>query len=359
MLYKSLIRPILFRMYAEDVHHLIKNTLKFAFAIPGVKSIIQQIYSVQHPGLERELFGLKFKNPVGIAAGFDKNAEMYQEISAFGFGHIEIGTITPVGQPGNPKPRIFRLIPDQGMINRMGFNNGGIETAVKNLRQRNSDVIIGGNLGKNTATPNATAVDDYLEVFNGLFEYVDYFVVNVSCPNVTDLCELQDQDFLEEILFAVQASNQKKTNPKPVLLKVAPDLNEKQLDEVIEIVGKTKIHGVIATNTTVSRDHLKSDWQSAGNGGLSGAPLRNKSTEVIRYLATKSNKSFPIIGVGGIFTAQDAIEKLEAGADLVQVYTGFIYEGPGIAKRINKALFEENGIICFIIIIQPLLIAYF
>jgi dihydroorotate dehydrogenase len=341
MIYKGLIRPLLFKMYAENVHHLIKTTLKFSFAIPGVKYLVSSYYKVEHPGLEREVFGLKFKNPVGIAAGFDKNAEMYNEMAAFGFGHIEIGTVTPLGQAGNPQPRIFRLIPDQAMINRMGFNNGGIDLAVENLRKRKTDVIIGGNLGKNTATPNATAVDDYLKVFEGLFDVVDYFVVNVSCPNVTDLCELQDQDFLEEILFAVQQANQKKSSPKPVLLKVAPDLNEGQLDEVIEIVAKTKIDGVIATNTTVTRDDLKSDWQSIGNGGLSGAPLKNKSTEVIRYLATKSKKAFPIIGVGGIFTAEDAIEKLEAGADLVQVYTGFIYEGPAIAKRINKAILKK------------------
>lgn len=342
MLYKGLIRPVLFRMYAENVHHLIKNTLKFSFAIPGIKALTKSLYAVNHPSLEREVFGLKFKNPVGIAAGFDKNAEMFNDISAFGFSHVEIGTVTPIGQAGNPKPRIFRLIPDQGMINRMGFNNGGIETAVRNLKKRNSDVIIGGNLGKNTSTPNATAVQDYLKVFEGLFDFVDYFVVNVSCPNVTNLCELQDQDFLEEILFAVQSSNQKKKKPKPVLLKVSPDLNDKQLDEVIEIVEKTKIDGVIATNTTVTRDHLKSKWEPIGNGGLSGKPLKDKSTKVIRYLAQKSNKAFPIIGVGGIFTPEDAIEKLEAGADLIQVYTGFIYEGPGIAKKINKAILKRN-----------------
>lgn len=342
MLYKGLIRPVLFRMYAENVHHLIKNTLKFSFAIPGIKALTKSLYAVNHPSLEREVFGLKFKNPVGIAAGFDKNAEMFNDISAFGFSHVEIGTVTPIGQAGNPKPRIFRLIPDQGMINRMGFNNGGIETAVRNLKKRNSDVIIGGNLGKNTSTPNATAVQDYLKVFEGLFDFVDYFVVNVSCPNVTNLCELQDQDFLEEILFAVQSSNQKKKKPKPVLLKVSPDLNDKQLDEVIEIVEKTKIDGVIATNTTVTRDHLKSKWEPIGNGGLSGKPLKDKSTKVIRYLAQKSNKAFPIIGVGGIFTPEDAIEKLEAGADLIQVYTGFIYEGPGIAKKINTAILKRN-----------------
>lgn len=337
-MYKLLIRPVLFRIYAEKVHTMVKKTLQFSFAIPGIKYLVRAYYQVNDPKLEKEIFGLKFKNPVGVSAGFDKNAEMYNELAEFGFSHIEIGTVTPIAQEGNPKPRIFRLPKDKALINRMGFNNDGIDLAVKNLKTRKTKAIIGGNLGKNTLTPNANAVGDYVAVFKGLFDYVDYFVVNVSCPNVTDLCELQDQDYLEAILFAVQDINLKKTNPKPILLKVAPDLNHQQLDEVIEIVSKTKIQGVIATNTTVTRENLKTDFEPIGNGGLSGLPLKNKSTEVIRYLAQKSNKAFPIIGVGGIFTAEDAIEKLEAGADLVQVYTGFIYEGPAIAKNINKAI---------------------
>jgi len=340
-MYKQLIRPLLFRIYAEKVHSLIKNTLRYGFIIPGVKQIIASFYQINDKRLEREVFGLKFKNPVGISAGFDKNAEIYNELAAFGFSHIEIGTVTPKPQDGNPKPRIFRMPKDKALINRMGFNNGGIELAVKNLKKRKTNAIIGGNLGKNTLTANVDAVADYVAVFEGLFDEVDYFVVNVSCPNVTDLCELQDQDYLEEILFAVQEKNKQKSNPKPILLKVAPDLNNQQLDEVIDIVSKTKIQGVIATNTTVTRETLKTDYKPIGNGGLSGAPLKNKSTEVIRYLATKSNKAFPIIGVGGIFTAEDAIEKLDAGADLVQVYTGFIYEGPAIAKKINKALLKR------------------
>ena len=340
-MYKSIIRPILFKIYAEKVHSLVKHSLKIAMIIPGIKPLMRAYYQVNDPRLEREIFGLKFKNPVGIAAGFDKAADMYNELAVLGFGHIEIGTVTPKAQDGNPKPRIFRLPKDKALINRMGFNNGGIQSAVENLKKRKTKAIIGGNLGKNTATPNTEAVTDYTAVFDGLFDYVDYFVVNVSCPNVTDLCELQDQDYLEEILFAVQKLNNAKVSPKPILLKVAPDLNHGQLDEVIEIVEKTKIHGVIATNTTVSRDDLITNFEPIGNGGMSGAPLRNKSTEVIRYLSEKSNKAFPIIGVGGIFTAQDAIEKLEAGADLVQVYTGFIYEGPSIAKKINKAILEK------------------
>jgi len=340
-MYKILIRPFLFQLYAEKVHTLVKNILKIGFAIPGIRPMVRGFYTIKDTRLEKEVFGIKFNNPVGIAAGFDKNAEMFNDLADLGFGHIEIGSVTPKAQDGNPKPRVFRLLKDDAIINRMGFNNGGIELAVKNLKKRKTSAIIGGNLGKNTATPNDIAVQDYLAVFQGLFPYVDYFVVNVSCPNVSNLCELQDQDFLEEILFTVQQANQQKTSPKPILLKVAPDLNHAQLDEVIDIIKKTKIQGVIATNTTVTREGLRSEFETIGNGGLSGTPLKEKSTEVIRYLASKSQKAFPIIGVGGIHTAKDALEKLDAGADLVQVYTGFIYEGPGIAKRINKAILKR------------------
>jgi dihydroorotate dehydrogenase len=306
--------------------------------------LAKKITNVDDPKLERELFGLRFKNPVGIAAGFDKNAFVYQELGALGFSHIEIGTVTPKGQPGNPKPRLFRLAKDKGLINRMGFNNLGLEMAVKRLRKRDKNLIIGGNIGKNTATPNDEALADYVTNFEGLFPVVDYFVVNVSCPNISDLHELQDQEALMKILNAIQKINLKKSNPKPVLLKVSPDLNEKQLDEVITLVKETGIQGVVATNTTISRHTLRQDAEMAkqiGNGGLSGLPIKARSTAVIRYLAEKSNKAFPIIGVGGIFTAEDALEKLHAGADLVQVYTGFIYEGPMIAKRINKAILKN------------------
>jgi dihydroorotate dehydrogenase len=282
---------------------------------------------------------------VGIAAGFDKQAELYNELSNFGFGFIEIGTVTPKGQPGNPKPRLFRLPPDKALINRMGFNNGGVNNAVKNLKKRKTHVVVGGNIGKNTLTPNSEAINDYVFCFEELFDFVDYFVVNVSCPNITDLHELQDQDSLVKILGKIQEINHTKIQPKPVLLKVSPDLNNKQLDEVIEIVRLTGIDGVVATNTTVSRQNLQTDdvrIKEIANGGLSGKPISDRSTEVIRYLAEKSGKAFPIIGVGGIFTPEDAIEKLNAGADLVQVYTGFIYEGPFIAKKINKALIKKQ-----------------
>jgi dihydroorotate dehydrogenase len=291
--------------------------------------------------LEREVFGLKFINPVGLAAGFDKNAVLYKELSNFGFGFIEIGTLTPVGQEGNPKKRLFRLKEDSAIINRMGFNNGGVQEAVERLK-KNKSVLIGGNIGKNKLTPNENATQDYEICFEALFDYVDYFVVNVSSPNTPNLRELQDKKPLTELLQTLQNKNLAKPKQKPILLKIAPDLTDSQLFDIIDIVNETKIAGVIATNTTLSREGLQSKNKSE-MGGLSGKPLTNRSTEVIRFLSEKSNKSFPIIGVGGIHSAQDAIEKLEAGASLVQLYTGFIYEGPQLVKEINKEILKRKS----------------
>ena len=347
MLYKTFIRPLLFRFDPENVHHFVSSSLQIIFRIPGMAALARSLTEVKDARLEREVFGLKFKNPVGVAAGFDKDARLFGALENLGFGFVEVGTITPKGQPGNEKPRLFRLPADGGLINRMGFNNDGLEAAVSRLRKRrDSGVIIGGNLGKNTLTPNTGAVDDYVRLYEGLFNVVDYFVVNVSCPNISDLRELQDKKALREILGSLQALNRKKPHPKPVLLKVSPDLNELQLDEVIQLVSETGIAGVVAVNTTISREQLKSQEERiryVGKGGLSGKPLQNRALEVVRYLSEKSGKAFPIIGVGGIFTAEDALQMLEAGADLVQVYTGFIYEGPFIAKRINKAVLKETG----------------
>ena len=344
-MYKSLIRPVLFKFDPEKVHHFANKTLKVIFSIPVLNNVIKNYATVKNDKLKRNLFGLEFSNPVGIAAGFDKNAEMYNELGNLGFGFIEIGTVTPKGQPGNPKPRLFRLPEDKALINRMGFNNNGLDAAVKNLRKRKTKVIIGGNLCKNISTPNKKALEDYVTLFKGLFDYVDYFTVNVSCPNISDLRELQDQDSLTEILNKLQVINNKKPKRKPILLKLSPDLNFKQLDEVIEIVENTKIDGVVAVNTTISRNNLTTSEEKVktiGKGGLSGRPVKDRSTEIIKYLSEKSNKAFPIIGVGGIFTPEDAIEKLNAGADLIQVFTGFIYEGPFIARRINKALLSKK-----------------
>ena len=343
-MYKLLIRPLLFLFDPEKVHHFTFSFLKYSFRIPFVKSLVKSSFTVEHPSLERNLFGLKFKNPVGLGAGFDKNALLISELESFGFGFIEIGTVTPNAQKGNPKKRLFRLKEDQGIINRMGFNNDGVETIVKRLKQLNSNVIIGGNIGKNTNSSTDQYTDDYLRCFKELHPHVDYFVLNVSCPNVGSMAKLQDKDYLVELISIVQKSNKTFKIQKPILLKIAPDLNEVQLQEVIDIVAETKIDGVIASNTSMNREGLKASKEQLieiGNGGLSGQPVKDKSTSVIRFLAEKSNKAFPIIGIGGIHSADDALEKIAAGADLVQIFTGFIYEGPSLVKKINKALIKE------------------
>jgi dihydroorotate dehydrogenase len=338
------IKPILFQFDPEKIHYVVFALLKFANKIPGVSALIRAMYVVEDPRLERTLFGLKFKNPVGLGAGFDKDAKAIDELANLGFGFIEIGTITPLAQAGNDKPRLFRLPEDEALINRMGFNNGGMEAAVERLKLRESTVLVGGNIGKNKLTPNENATDDYVKSFNALFDHVDYFTVNVSSPNTPNLRALQEKEPLKQLLQTLKDINNTKPTPKPILLKIAPDLTNEQLDDIVEIVQETKIDGVIATNTTILRENLKtsaSTIEAIGMGGLSGKPVRERSTEVIQYLANKSNKSFPIIGVGGIHSAEDAIEKLEAGASLLQIYSGFIYEGPALIKRINKALLEK------------------
>lgn len=318
--------------------------------IPFVSAIFRSLYQVNNKKLERNLFGLTFKNPVGLAAGFDKNAVLYNELANFGFGFIEIGTVTPKGQIGNPKQRLFRLKDDKGIINRMGFNNEGLAIAIEQLKKNKGKVLIGGNIGKNTATSPENYTTDYLECFKGLHPYVDYFVLNVSCPNVSSHAKLEDVDYLKELITEVQKLNKKlsvsgRAQSRPILLKIAPDLNNQQLDEIIELVAVTKIDGVITSNTSVNRDNLKASEETLkaiGNGGVSGQPIKDRSTKVIKYLADNSNKSFPIIGVGGIHSAEDALEKLNAGADLIQVYTGFIYEGPSLVKKINKAILRNS-----------------
>ena len=330
-------------MDPETAHKFTTNLLNFAMKIPGKKQIIRAMYKVEDKRLEREVFGIKFPNPVGLAAGFDKEANLYDSFSNLGFGFIEVGTITPKGQSGNPKPRMFRLPEDNGLINRMGFNNEGLEIAIERLKKRNKNLVIGGNIGKNKVTPNENAVDDYITCFEGLFPYVDYFVVNVSSPNTPNLRELQDKEPLTQLLQELQQLNSKKKKPKPILLKIAPDLNAPQLDDIVSIVMDSGIAGLIAANTTISRDGLKSEnYLVQEMGGLSGKPVKEMSTEVIRYITEKSNGNIPIIGVGGIHSAEDAIEKLKAGASLVQIYTGFIYEGPSLIKRINKAILESR-----------------
>ncbi|WP_298472710.1 quinone-dependent dihydroorotate dehydrogenase [uncultured Maribacter sp.] len=345
-MYKILIRPLFFLLDPERVHHISFKLIKFTSKI-GLGSIYRSLFLVKDKRLEREVFGLKFENPVGLAAGFDKNAALYNELANFGFGFIEIGTLTPKPQDGNPKKRLFRLKADKAIINRMGFNNKGVFEAVEQLKKEHK-VLIGGNIGKNKITPNEDAIKDYLVCFDALFDHVDYFVVNVSSPNTPGLRELQDKKPLTALLKELKTQNEKYTKKrngvnKPILLKIAPDLTDAQLLDIIDIVAVTKIDGIIATNTTIARENLKSDLvDTEEKGGLSGKPLAKRSTEVIRFLAEKSNKAFPIIGVGGIHSAEDAIEKLEAGADLIQLWTGFIYEGPALVKQINKAILDKG-----------------
>ena len=341
-MYKKILRPILFRFNPEKIHTIICIFIGF----PIISNILKMIFNFQSPNLKRNVCGIEFKNPLGLAAGFDKDAELVKPMADLGFGFVEIGTVTPEGQPGNEKPRLFRLPEDQALINRMGFNNSGVEKIRKNLLQVKGKCIVGGNIGKNKLTPNDKAVEDYLYCFNELHDVVDYFVVNVSSPNTPGLRELQEVSALTEILDKLQKQNNSKDIKKPIFLKISPDLNQQQLDDIIDVVLKTKIAGIIATNTTIDRENLRTPRdriETIGVGGLSGQPIRNKSTEIIRYLVKKSKNAFPVIGVGGIHSPEDALEKLKVGASLVQIYTGFIYEGPGLVKRINKYLSKQSS----------------
>jgi dihydroorotate dehydrogenase len=343
--YKLLVRPLLFSFDPEWVHYFTLNTLKLLNKIPFSSWLFRKIYSYQNSSLEKELFGIKFKNPVGLAAGFDKNGKYIKEMSNLGFGFIEIGTITPKPQPGNPKKRLFRVQNDLAIINRLGINNDGNILCAERLKKNNSDVVIGGNIGKNTTTSNEKADTDYIQNFKILHQYVDYFVLNVSCPNVSNFTKLQDVEFLRKLIPQLKKINSTKPKKKPILIKISPDLNQDQLDETIDLILSENLDGIIATNTTTSRNNLKtnkSKIEKIGNGGLSGEPLKNKSTEVIRYISKKTNGNLPIIGVGGIMNPKDALDKIKAGADLIQLYTGFIYEGPSIVKKINQYLSKKS-----------------
>lgn len=338
-MYKKIILPVLFLIDPEKVHNIIFSSIKILFKFPFVKFLVSKFYIIDDSRLEKSLFGIKFKNPVGLAAGFDKNAQLYEELTSFGFGFIEIGTVTPKPQSGNPKKRLFRLVEDSAIINRMGFNNVGVEEVIENLK-KNKSTLIGGNIGKNKITPNYLAIDDYVTSFNMLFDFVDYFVVNVSSPNTPNLRDLQEKEPLTKLINSLISINRNKNKPKPILLKIAPDLNNNQLLDIISITKDTGLDGIIATNTTINRDNLKSVNKNE-LGGLSGKPLTSRSTEVIKFISKNSNKTIPIIGVGGINSVADALEKFDAGADLIQIYTGFIYEGPNLIRSINKALLNR------------------
>lgn len=343
MIYQKLIKPFFFLFDPERAHYLLVDLLTFFMKVPGFPAIFQAIYGYKHPSLHRTVFGIEFPNPVGLAAGFDKNAALVDDLAIMGFGFIEVGTVTPKPQDGNEQPRLFRLPEDSAIINRMGFNNDGLASMKERLLARKSHVIIGGNLGKNKLTPNEMADDDYCQGFETLYPVVDYFAVNVSSPNTPNLRALQEKEPLKQLLSRLQALNQRKPKSKPILLKIAPDLTHEQLDDVVDIALETGIAGLIATNTTLSREGLLADPAVTSEaGGLSGKPIGDRSTEVIAYIHKKSKGRIAIIGVGGIHSANDALEKLRAGASLVQIYTGFIYEGPGLIKEINRAIVSEG-----------------
>jgi len=344
-MYKSIIRPLMFKLNPETIHNIIFALLRIAAKIPGVPAYLKKKYHTTDSKTSKTVFGVTFPNPIGLAAGLDKDGDAFDMLGYLGFGFVEIGTVTPKPQSGNPKPRLFRLPKDNALINRMGFNNRGVDAMARKLRRKKSKVIIGGNIGKNKITSNEEAYRDYERCFDKLYRFVDYFVVNVSSPNTPNLRELQDKEPLTFLLKHLQDLNEEKQPSKPILLKIAPDLTNEQLDDVIDIVRHTGIAGIVATNTTIAREGLsypESHIEKIGNGGLSGKPLKNRSTEVIRYIVQKSNGMIPVIGVGGIMTAEDAIEKIEAGASLVQIYTGFIYKGPELIRQINEAIAQRK-----------------
>lgn len=340
----SLLRNLLFNFDAESVHYSSMNLLKQLSEINLFKKILVKNFQFNHPSLHKQVFGLPFKNPVGLGAGFDKNAVYLKELETLGFGFVEIGTVTPMPQPGNDKPRLFRLPKDEAIINRMGFNNNGVKAVAARLRATKRNIIVGGNIGKNKATANEDAWKDYEICLNELFDCVDYFVVNVSSPNTPGLRALQEKSSLRKILSQLQNINQGRINTKPLLLKIAPDLTVGQLDDIIDLANEVKLNGIVATNTTITRDNLQTEkekFDQIGMGGLSGKPLKQKSTQIVQYIAKQTNNTLPVIGSGGIFTGADAKEKLAAGASLVQVWTGFIYEGPGIVKDICTELVKK------------------
>ncbi len=344
-MYKRLIRPVLFFLFSpECIHRLVVGGLRAMKYVPGLRALLRRIYTVKDPSLEREVMGINFRNPVGLAAGFDKNATVYNEMSCLGFGFVEVGTVTPKAQPGNPRPRLFRLPKDKAIINRMGFNNQGIDAAVKRLSGRKHKLVVGGNLGKNTMTSNEHAPTDYLRVFRALYQYVDYFVVNVSCPNICNMAKLQTRDSLEKILKGLLDFRKGQDVYTPILLKISPDLSMEQIDQTLEVIKEFRIDGVVAVNTTTRRDGLVTDAEQIeriGNGGLSGRPLTHRTIEIVRHVREKTGPDYPIIGVGGVMSEDDAVAMLRAGASLIQIYSGFIYEGPGFARRICKRLVRE------------------
>ena len=346
-MYKHIIKPILFRFSPETAHNMTFKALSVLRHVPFARSIIRSIYHKDSPTLEKEVFGIKFPNPVGLAGGLDKNGEFYNDMANFGFGFVEIGSLTPLPQDGNAKPRCFRVPGDKAIINRFGINNKGVKNAVEHLKKNRPEVIVAANISKNTTSINEDAAKDYETAFALLYDFVDMFVVNVSCPNVVGLTALQDISFLSEIVDKLLSLRMYYDEYRPILLKVSPDLSHQQLDEIIEYCLRSGIDGIVAGNTTRSRDGLttisEKKIEEIGNGGMSGAPVYKKNLALVKYVHEKSEGKLPIIGVGGIMSGEQAKEMLDAGASLVEVYTGFIYEGPALIKNINKYLAEQDS----------------
>ncbi len=345
-MYKLFIRPLLFLFSPESIHHFTANGIRLSKYIPFMPAVIRMMFRFNNRGLEREVFGLKFPNPIGMPAGFDKDCEIFNELYNFGFGFIEVGTIPPHAQKGNPKPRVFRLKRDKSIINRMGFPTKGLKYSVNRLKKgKKHNFILAGNIGKNSDTPNEMATEDYLTSFRALYDHVDFFVVNISCPNVKDLTKLQDSDSQFDILNALVKFRRGQETYKPICVKISPDLTYEQIDSTIEIIKRTNVDGIVATNTTTSRQGLtvsKKRINAIGNGGMSGATLTEKAIETVRYIHTSTEGAFPIIGVGGIMSTRDAMRMFEAGASLIQVYTGYIYNGPCFVKKICKELIKSK-----------------
>ena len=340
-MYKHIIKPILFRFNPETAHNMTFSALAMLRHIPFARSIVRSIYKKDSPSLEKEVFGIKFPNPVGLAGGLDKNGEFYNDMANFGFGFVEIGSLTPQPQDGNPKPRCFRVPQDKAIINRFGINNKGVRNAVEHLKKNRPEVIVAANISKNTTSINEDAAKDYESAFALLYDFVDMFVVNVSCPNVVGLTSLQDISFLSEIVDKLLSLRMYYDEYRPILLKVSPDLSKEQLDDIVDYCLRSGIDGIVAGNTTRSRDGLsisQDKIEKIGNGGMSGAPIHKKNVELVRYVNEKAQGKLPIIGVGGIMSGEDAMDMINAGASLVEVYSGFIFEGPGLVKRIIKYL---------------------
>ncbi|WP_302373988.1 quinone-dependent dihydroorotate dehydrogenase [Alistipes timonensis] len=343
-MYQRIIKPLLFSLNIERAHHVVLLMLRIFGLIPGGRWLLRKCYAVEHPALEREVFGMRFANPVGLAAGFDRNGEAFRELAALGFGFIEVGTVTPRPQAGNPRPRVFRLPKDNAIINRIGLSNRGLETAIRHLRRPHGGVIVGCNIGRNTSTPAENAPADYLKLFRNLYQYADYFTVNISCDNSCREGTTHTREHILQILNPLFDFRRGQNQYRPVMLKISPDMTDEVIDRITDVLMETPLDGIVATNGSHGREGLKTSrtaLEKIGSGRLSGAPLTGRAVEIVRRIHTRSGGTYPIIGAGGLMSADDVRAMLDAGADLVQLYTGYIYEGPGLVRDVCRALIAD------------------